>query len=78
MPNDTEASAQNGGPVVIDLGKQNKKRVKELRQGKPGKLLSEIMETVETLRAQKSISADAQPIIVVVREKQKRTSLLGL
>jgi hypothetical protein len=74
----TTESGAEGGPVVIDLGKQPRKHVRALRKGKPGKLLDEVMETLETLRAQKSIPADAQPIIVVVREKSKRTNLLGL
>jgi len=72
----TETS--KGGPVVLDLGKQSKKKVRALRTGKPGKLLDEVLETLETLRAQKSIPANALPIIVVVREKSKRRTLLGL
>ena len=64
-------SAAAGTPVVIDLGKHRKKRVKELRQGKPGKLLQEVSNAIEALRAQKAIAHDAQTVIVVVREKSK-------
>jgi hypothetical protein len=61
-----------GSPVVIDLGKQPRKRIKELRKGKPGKLFHDVEEAIESLRAQNAIATDAQTVIVVVSEKQKK------
>lgn len=56
-------------PVIIDLGKKSKKQVKQLRKGKPGKLLDQVREAVETLRAEGAIEANAQPVVIVVRER---------
>jgi hypothetical protein len=67
-----------GAPVVVDLGKRKKKQIKELREGKPGKLLREVYEAVEALKAQNAISADAQTVIVVVRQKPRQNGLFGL
>jgi hypothetical protein len=64
-------------PVVIDLGKQRAKRVKELRKGKQGKLFSEVSEAIAALRADGTIAASAQPVIVVVRERRKKRGVLG-
>ena len=64
-------------PVVIDLGRQSKKRIKALRKGKPGKLLDKVAHAVESLRQQSAIAKDAQTIVVVVREKRRSLGLLG-
>ena len=64
-------------PVIIDLGKHSKKQIKELRKGKPGKLLTKIAETIDSLRAQSALAADTQPIIVLVREKRRSSGLLS-
>lgn len=63
-------------PVVIDLGKHRRKRIKGLRKG-TGRLTQEVSECIEELKASGAISANAQPVVVVVREKRRRlTSLL--
>ena len=58
-------------PVVIDLGKKKRKRVKRLRRGK-GQLMVDIMDSIEELRENGEISKDAQPVIVVVQQKKKK------
>ena len=55
-------------PVLLDLGEHKPKRVKQLRKGK-GKLLDEITTTIDELKSNGVISASAQPVIIVVREK---------
>lgn len=55
-------------PVLIDLGKKSKKAVKRLRNGQ-GKLLEEINQAIRELREANKIGANAQPVVVVVREK---------
>lgn len=65
-------------PVVLDLGKRRRKQVKQLRRGE-GKLLDDINGAVEELRTAGTLSAVSQPVIVVVREKRRKTkSLLPL
>ncbi len=59
-------------PVIIDLGKRRRKQVKRLRRGE-GKLLNDINGAVEELRTAGTLGADAQPVIVVVREKRGKT-----
>jgi siroheme synthase len=61
-------------PVFIDLGKKKKKAVKRLRNGR-GSLVGRIQATIEDLRNAGTISATAQPVIVVVREKRKNKGL---
>jgi hypothetical protein len=56
-------------PVVIDLGRKRKKRVKQLREGR-GKIMDQVSSIVSELRANGTIGASAQPLIIVVREKQ--------
>lgn len=58
-------------PIIIDLGKKKRKRVKRLRRGK-GPLVDDIMDSIAELRENSEISKDAQPVIVVVREKKKK------
>lgn len=55
-------------PIVIDLGKKSRKRVKQLRRGE-GPLLKEVADAIEELKAAGTVSASAQPVIVVVRQK---------
>ena len=57
-------------PVIVDLGKQRRKRIKQLRRGE-GKLLAEVTGAVEELRASGTIAADAQAIVFVVRERRR-------
>ena len=72
-----ETTAAAPAPVVIDLGKKSRKRIKALRKGKPGALLDKIREAVGALQEQGTISASAQTVIVVVRERQRKPALFG-
>ena len=56
-------------PVIIDLGKRRRKQVKKLRRGE-GKLLDDINGAVAELRTAGTLAGDAQPVIVVVRQKR--------
>ena len=55
-------------PVIIDLGKKKKKQIKKLRSGE-GRLMATINETLEVLQAEGTVDKNAQPVIVVVRQK---------
>lgn len=73
----TTAAASSGASLlVIDIGKKQKKKdIKRLRKG-TGKLTDKLKEVVEQLREENAISADAQPVVIIVREKAKRGRLL--
>ena len=64
-----------GAPIIVDIGKKRRKQIKQLRQGR-GKLIDEINDLLEELRTAGSISASAQPVVVVVQEKRKARSLM--
>jgi hypothetical protein len=63
------ASVTAASPVIIDLGKRKRKQVKKLRRGE-GKLLDDVNGAVAELRTAGTLTADAQPVIIVVREKR--------
>lgn len=63
-------------PIVLDLGKQRRKRVKELRRGE-GRLMDEVNASIEELRTAGALAADAQAVILVVREKRRKSRLSG-
>jgi hypothetical protein len=65
-------------PVVLDLGKQRRKQIKQLRKGE-GRLLDDIKGAIEELRTVGTIGASSQPVVIVVREKRRKTkSIFGL
>lgn len=57
--------------LVVDLGKkQTKKRIRSLRKGR-GKLVDRVQDLIAGLREQGAMDENAQPIVVVVREKAR-------
>jgi hypothetical protein len=65
------AEEVSNAPVVVELGKAPKKQIKGLMYG-DGKLYDRVNHTIAELRAAGTIGADAQPVIVVVKQKPKR------
>lgn len=61
--------------VVVDIGKKPRKQIRQLRKGR-GKLLDEVNGLIEEMRVAGSISATAQPVVVVVRQRRKTRALL--
>lgn len=59
-------------PIIIDFGTQKRKHVKRLRKGKPGKLLDDVQDCLEELKANGTVAESVQPVIVVVKEKNKK------
>lgn len=59
-------------PIVVDLGKKRGKQIKQLREGR-GKLMDEVSGVLEELKADGSLGPNAQPIIIVVKQKPKRS-----
>lgn len=68
-------------PIIINLGKQKKKRLKKLLKGR-GKLLDEIEEViVEVTSMLDDEEVDGKvilPVVLVYREKPKRKKSLGI
>lgn len=67
-----EQNEKGGSPVIIDLGKQKKNRVKRLRKGR-GRLMDDIALAMQELKEEGVVAEGAQPVIVVVREKDKKS-----
>ena len=79
MAGPTEDAAKSGSkaPVVVDLGKKRRKMVRRLRRG-TGRLMDQVQATLQELRAAGTIAANVQPVIVVVRERKKKSKLWAL
>jgi hypothetical protein len=68
---DTAApKADAKSPIIIDLGKHRRKRIKDLRKGQ-GRLTDEVHGCVEELKAAGTLSNSAQTVVVVVRQKRR-------
>jgi hypothetical protein len=67
----TMKGSSNAPTIVLDVGKQKKKRVKELRRG-TGPLMVDVAVSLDELRRDGKLSDDAQTVIVVVRQKPGR------
>jgi Family of unknown function (DUF6200) len=71
---DNPSVTLDSGMLVIDLGKHSKKQIKRLSRG-TGKLIDEVQKCMLELRAAGTVSESAQPVIMLVREKQGRLRL---
>lgn len=77
MASSTESAAPRAdiqAPIVIDLGKQRRKAVRALRQGQ-GELMDDVAKCIEELQGAGTLSATAQPVIVIVRQRPRRRGL---
>lgn len=68
---DTNKATEESSPILISLGKKKRKNIKKLRKGR-GPLMETIEETMAELKSHNKIQADAQPVVIVVREKRRR------
>jgi hypothetical protein len=67
-------------PIVVNLGAQKRKRVKKLKKGQ-GPLVGEIHEAIQSVLQQLGDdrpSHDYVPIVVLYREKRKKSKLPNL
>jgi Family of unknown function (DUF6200) len=62
-------------PIIIDMGKKKRRQVRKLRKGKEGSLMDRVRDALEEAIAAKAIPANAQPVIVVVKEKKKKNKI---
>jgi hypothetical protein len=76
-PKPLAQAVDGSAPVLLDLGQQKPKAVKRLRKGK-GKLFDDVLATIEELKTVGTISATAQPLIVLVEKKPTAKSLFPM
>jgi hypothetical protein len=60
-------------PIVIDLGKKKRKRIKDLERGR-GSVMTEVLEAMEQVKESFGDAAKNKefvPIVVVYRKKRK-------
>lgn len=62
-------------PIIVDLGRKKRRDIKDLCNG-AGALLDEVVNCVKELKVSGTIAPGAQPVVVIVREKRKRTFVL--
>lgn len=62
------------GPILVDLGKKSRKKVKKLRRDGEGALMDKVKTVLDELRANGTLKGEAQPVLIVVRERRKRKS----
>lgn len=68
------AEADESNMVIVDLGKQNRSRIKKLKKGR-GKLMGKIESIVSDLNEEDVIPADASVVVVIVKEKPSMGSI---
>jgi hypothetical protein len=63
-----ESESKRPDPVVVELGTRGKGQLRKLRQGR-GRLLRDIDDVVADLQQSGEVAADAQVVIVVVKQR---------
>jgi len=71
----SKPSAVAPSPIVADLGRRGRKAIKQLRKGQ-GPLLEDAEKLVEQLRADRTLTGGAQPVIVIVKERRRPFGML--
>ncbi len=69
--------SQETHPLIIDLGKTSRKKIKRLKRSK-GSLFREVQEVVRQVTEQMAGEGSGKeplPIVILVRKKRKRRSL---
>ena len=76
----TESSDTTPRPLVIDLGKVKKKRIKDLKAGR-GPLLGEVHDAVEAVRRDLGAEAAGRelvPVVILYRPKRRKKGFFAL
>jgi hypothetical protein len=71
----TLANAQTVSPIVVSLGKQRRKRIRQLKRGR-GKLMREVAQVLDQVRGSFGDRAEGKllvPVVLVYRQKQRRS-----
>ena len=68
-----KTSTEMTQPVIIDLGKQKRANLKDLKQGE-GKLWDEILDVVDEVKEMLGTDADGKVLVPIVMLYQERNS----
>jgi Family of unknown function (DUF6200) len=61
-------------PIIIDLGKEKKKRIKDLKRGR-GRLMAEVASVLSEVRAGIGNDADGKqlvPVVLIYKKKNRK------
>ena len=72
----SQDSPKSCSPLVIDLGSAKKSQIKLLQKGE-GPLTESVFSVLDELRSKGTIGESSQPVVVVVKQKITRKSLLS-
>jgi hypothetical protein len=61
--------------VIVDAGKYRRKQIRRFRKGERGRVMDEVTTVIQDLRAAGTISANAETVVVVLREKSRAQKL---
>ena len=67
-------------PIIIDLGKHKKKKIKRLKRGR-GKLMREVEYVVEEVQrdlGEEAAGKDFIPIVMIYRRKRRKRKKRGI
>lgn len=69
-----ESSYENTPPLIIDLGKQGRNKIKQLKKGE-GPLADEVQATIDEVKARAGdrVPGNAWPVIIVYEKKPKNS-----
>jgi hypothetical protein len=70
-PRRAASGSAEHNPIIIDMGKKKRKDIRKLRKGKGGKLMDRVAEALDHLKESGQLSATAQPVIIVVKERTR-------
>lgn len=76
----TDTPAEVSRPIIIDLGKQKRKRVKDLKAG-TGTLWTEVHTVLDEVKTTLGQDADGKvlvPVVMIYKEREPRTRLRRL
>jgi hypothetical protein len=64
-------------PIVINLGKSNRKRIKRLKRGE-GTLMIDVQTTLVRLKMDGRIAPEIEPVVFVVERRRSKSSMAWL
>ncbi len=72
-------AATMNAPIILDLGKASRKKVRQLRNGR-GKLLGDVQDAMSEVTSAMGEEADGKqlvPVVLIYRRKTRRKSRRG-
>jgi hypothetical protein len=68
---------ENVAPIILDAGSRSKASIRRLKEGR-GPLLREVDDLVQEIRTSSAASTGVVPVVIVYRQKRRRTSRLRI